>query len=288
MIATGIAAKSIHIKYSFGLIAASWIPFCSHILGLAEVLLWSHLQVLLNSWFQPIPSLIIIVIIIIMSSLLSSPPCLVISSTVGLLFILLPIFFLLLLKIPPSIELKHIIIFFIEDHHYVCGEDVLTPNKGNQALVTITSCFWQTAASYAYCRPSCEMSGTILVARMRRTRRGRRRRRTRRRMALVTMMPPLPLSSFTGCAGDGASSRNNSSGEAFNHQLSFKKQFRDAAKKKKNGKCRNCWLPHPSNHLESLAWFYIKNSHVAAVSIGLHNKIGNWVDIFPGFVLDNV
>ena len=34
-------------------------------------------------------------------------------------------------------------------------------------------------------------------------------------MIMMMMLPPLLLSSFTGCGGDGASSRNNSSGEAF-------------------------------------------------------------------------
>ena len=34
-------------------------------------------------------------------------------------------------------------------------------------------------------------------------------------MMIMMMLPPLLLSSFTGCGGDGASSRNNSSGEAF-------------------------------------------------------------------------
>ena len=34
-------------------------------------------------------------------------------------------------------------------------------------------------------------------------------------MMMIMMMPPLLLSSFTGCGGDGARSRNNSSGEAF-------------------------------------------------------------------------
>ena len=31
----------------------------------------------------------------------------------------------------------------------------------------------------------------------------------------VMMMPPLLLSSFTGCGGEGESNRNNSSGDAF-------------------------------------------------------------------------
>ena len=34
-------------------------------------------------------------------------------------------------------------------------------------------------------------------------------------MIMMMMLPPLLLSSFTGCGGYGASSRNNSSGEAF-------------------------------------------------------------------------
>ena len=34
-------------------------------------------------------------------------------------------------------------------------------------------------------------------------------------MIMMMMLPPLLLSSFTGCGGDGARSRNNSSGEAF-------------------------------------------------------------------------